>query len=194
MAKLVYGVGVTDININSDYLKHWYAIWRAMICRSVCEKFKNKYKNYQNVSVCDDWIYFSKFIMDVSSIKNSNMSIECGWHMDKDILIRNNKTYSKETVCFVPKDINNLFIKRGKLRGDFPIGVSYHKPLGKFRAQINKDKKKIHLGLFDSVDDAFLAYKVAKESHVKFVANRWKSEIAYDVYNAMIDYKVEIND
>lgn len=33
-------------------------------------------------------------------------------------------------------------------------GVSLHKPTGKYRAYINKDYKQIHLGLYDTIDEA----------------------------------------
>lgn len=40
-------------------------------------------------------------------------------------------------------------------------GAYYHKPSGKWRAQIRKDKTSIHLGYFGSATDAHEAYKAA---------------------------------
>lgn len=40
-------------------------------------------------------------------------------------------------------------------------GVSFHKPLGKWRAQIAKDGKNMHIGLFGCITAAHLAYAKA---------------------------------
>lgn len=40
-------------------------------------------------------------------------------------------------------------------------GVSWHRTAKKWRAYIVKDYKQTHLGLFDSLDDAKMAYRVA---------------------------------
>ena len=36
--------------------------------------------------------------------------------------------------------------------------------------------------------------KIAKELHIKEVADKWKSQIADKTYQAMYNYKVEITD
>lgn len=43
------------------------------------------------------------------------------------------------------------------------LGVCMHKTTGKFRATINKHNKQHHLGLFESQEDALVAYKNAKD-------------------------------
>lgn len=42
------------------------------------------------------------------------------------------------------------------------LGVSWHKAAGRYRARLTVDRKEIHLGLFDSVEDAHRAYLEAK--------------------------------
>ena len=44
--------------------------------------------------------------------------------LDKDILCKGNKVYSRETCIFVPERINLLFTKCDNRRGDSPIGVT----------------------------------------------------------------------
>ena len=41
---------------------------------------------------------------------------------------------------------------------------------------------------------AFYAYKEAKEEYVKAVANKWRNEVDFRVYEALMDYQVEITD
>ena len=105
--------------------------------------------------------------------------------------------YSTDTCCFVPNEINCLFTKTDKLRGKYPIGVYYRKDIKKFVAQINRNNANGHqdfLGSFDCPNKAFLAYKTAKESFIKEVAEKWKGEVDPRVYNALINYEVEITD
>ena len=108
--------------------------------------------------------------------------------LDKDILIKENKVYSEDTCCFVPQEINALFVKRDKLRGEYPIGVSFHKSRGMLRATLNNK----HLGYFNTVEQAFQVYKQAKEDYIKEVANKWKDQIDPRVYDALVSYQVEI--
>ena len=117
-----------------------------------------------------------------------------GWQLDKDILIKGNKIYSEDTCCFVPAEINSLFIKCDRSRGEYPIGVNYHKRDRKYVAKISRFKEDIHLGYFYTPDEAFNAYKEAKEAYIKEVANKWKDQIDLRVYEALMNYQVEITD
>ena len=54
--------------------------------------------------------------------------------------------------------------------------------------------KKIHLGTFSTVEDAFKAYKRAKEKYIKEYADNHKEEITEKVYNALYNYNIEITD
>lgn len=45
------------------------------------------------------------------------------------------------------------------------LGVSWHKPTGKWRARISVNKTAIHLGSFDSAEEAHAVYLAAKREH-----------------------------
>lgn len=190
MKNLVYGVGINDV-YGVD--RRIYNLWKGVLVRSN-NIYKELNPTYSDVTCCDEWLRLSSFICDISKLHGFDNCLNLKWQLDKDILVKGNKLYRKDMVCFVPKDVNNLFIKRGSLRGEYPIGVNYYKPLNKFRAQINIDKIKKHIGLFDSIDQAFYAYKSEKEKHIKQVANRWRGMICENVYESMINYEVSIDD
>jgi len=63
-----------------------------------------------------------------------------------------------------------------------------------FVAQIKCTGIKNHIGLFCTPEQAFYAYKEAKEEYVKAVANKWRNEVDFRVYEALMDYQVEITD
>ena len=56
-----------------------------------------------------------------------------------------------------------------------------------------KTKNK-NLGLYRDPDEAFLAYKVAKEDNIKKIAEYYKSRIPEKLYNALMNYTVEADD
>ena len=118
--------------------------------------------------------------------------------LDKDILMKGNKIYSPDTCVFVPKNINTLFTKSNKSRGKYPIGVYFNKDRNKFQVNCNtfyngKTQQK-YLGLYNTIEDAFNAYKQSKEANIKQVADYYKENIPDNLYEAMYNYKVEITD
>ena len=117
-----------------------------------------------------------------------------GWQLDKDIMHKGNKIYSPDNCCFVPDEINKLFIKSDHSRGKYPIGVTYHKTNNLFVARVTIEGKRKFIGNFDSIDEAFNAYKVAKEKNIKDIAAKWKEKIPKRLYDAMMNYQVEFTD
>lgn len=53
---------------------------------------------------------------------------------------------------------------------------------------------KKHLGTFKTKEEAFNAYKTAKEQCIHDYANKYKDKLDNNVYNALLQYKVEITD
>lgn len=192
--KLYYGIGFIPLNITITEIKgvknKKYELWLSILSRCYDEKVQQKHPTYKGCSISEEWYNFQNFAKWMD--KNYNPETMKGFHLDKDILIKGNKIYSAETCCFVPNEINSLFTNNKVNRGYLPIGVS--KLNKKFRVVINKGKKRIHVGLFINVEEAFQAYKTAKEQYIKEVADKWKDQIDPRVYQAMYDYKVEITD
>jgi len=64
-----------------------------------------------------------------------------------------------------------------------------------YRAICSEGKRKqIYLGSYVSAEEAFQAYKKFKENIIKQVANKYKDTIPDNLYQAMINYEVEITD
>jgi len=85
-----------------------------------------------------------------------------GNHLDKDIIEPGNKTYGPNACVFVSPALNNLLADRAALRGEFPIGVCFHKASGKYVAQCGVNGKRKHLGLFTDPNKAYRAYVIYK--------------------------------
>lgn len=165
-----------------------YSTWLNMLLRCYDNNFYVKRPTYTNCTVDKRWHNFQVF-----AEWYENNFVE-GFHLDKDILLKDNKIYSPETCCFVPREINLLFTKSGNVRGKYPIGVHMNKRSNKLESGIKKYGKRVYLGLFNTPELAFQAYKIAKESYIKELAEKWKPFITKPCYQALINYKVEITD
>ena len=159
---------------------------------------REKDRNYENCSICEEWLEYSNFKKwfdeNYYEIEGQRMCL------DKDILHKGNKIYNPENCIFVPNNINLLFTKRQKNRGGLPIGVCFNKQANKFQAncrifstETEKSLKKT-LGLFNTSEEAFLKYKEAKEQNIKVMADYYKDAIPQKLYDAMYNYVVEITD
>ena len=64
-----------------------------------------------------------------------------------------------------------------------------------FATEIKPSAIKVtNIGSFNTEIEAFQAYKEAKEANIKEVANKWKDQIDPRVYEALMNYHVEITD
>ena len=196
MTPSVYGIGYMGIGKfkstdENGKITKCHNTWKNMHERCYNPKYHEKRPTYENCTVCEEWHNYQAF----AKWDNENY-YEVGderMALDKDILKKGNKVYSPETCVYVPQSINSLFTKRDNERGDLPIGVS--KNGNKFQARLSKGNgKPIHLGLYDTPEEAFQAYKQAKEQFIKEVAEKYKSQIPHELYQALMNYKVEIDD
>jgi hypothetical protein len=163
-----------------------------MLQRGYDKRYKEKNPTYINCSVSSFWHNFQNFARWYE--ENWKPWMDTTWHLDKDILFKGNKIYSPETCCLVPREINLLFVKCDKSRGNLPIGICNSENKKKFLVSLNKGGKQVHIGTFDTIEEAFQAYKTAKEEYIKEMADVWKPLITKQVYQALINYKVEITD
>lgn len=191
-----YGKGYMGVGKYSSKDRKIYDLWAKMLERCYNEKVRDKQPTYLVVTVCDEWLNFQNFAAWCEAQDFFNAKDDKGrpYQLDKDILIKGNRVYSPETCCFVPKDINLLLLTSKKARGDYPIGVSYLKTGRVFRADLSINGKLKYLGAFRSPEEAFQAYKRAKESYVKDVANKWKDRIDLRTYQALLHYEVNADD
>ena len=186
---LVAGVGLNDNNDNikrGNSIDISYKKWSSMLHRC----YDKKDKTYFDCVVCEDWLIYSNF---KRWFKEHYID---DWDLDKDILVKGNKIYSPDTCCFVPQEINKTLTKTNATRGLLPIGVTVAKgnKYKKYRAQINFFEKRINLGCFHKVEDAFFVYKKHKEQHLKYLADKYKDRLEPRVYKALYNYQVEITD
>ena len=192
---LVYGVGVSGIKypskLNGRNTKE-YDLWHSMLERCYSDIYKKKYPTYEDCKCSDNFKSYEYFYEWCHNQIGFGVS---DFELDKDLLVKGNKIYSENICVFIPSEINSLLTKRESSRGNHLIGVHWSKTANAFVAQVRKNKgKREHLGYFKTELEAFKAYKEAKESFVKEQAEKWKGKIDIRVYNALMNYEVNITD
>lgn len=184
----IYGKGVLGEGFKqSESQSYSFQLWKNMLKRCYSEVSFKKSPSYEQCLTSETFNDYQQF----KTWCNSQLGFgNTGWELDKDILVKGNKVYSEDTCCFVPKEINLLLVKHDKGRGDYLLGVDYHKNRKQFRARCS-DK---HLGWFNTELEAFYVYKEAKETYIKEVAEKWKDQVDPRAYEALMKYEVEITD
>ena len=195
MSKLVCGVGFNDktrpANVDGKAVKE-YSLWESMLRRCFSEKEQTHRPTYKGCNVSDNFLSYSFFYDWCQEQIGFGKVDEKGrsWCLDKDLLVFGNKLYSETTCVFVPYEINSFFVDRGNDRGEYPLGVSFHKASGRFKTRCWANGKQEYLGLFDTPEEAFAAYKPFKEALCKQLALKWESEIDERLFNAMMKWSV----
>lgn len=187
------GFGYIDIegaSIGKTMTKE-YKLWNSMINRCYNENLRYRHHSYVECTVSEKWRYLSNFKEWCNNQIGFN---EDGWQLDKDILSKGTKIYSEDTCCFVPQEINCALSGNKKVRGAFPQGVIYNCTKTRYRARIQRGNKWESLGTYDTPEEAFQAYKPVKEAHIKSLAEKWKDQIDIRVYEALMNWTVEITD
>ena len=173
-----------------------YKIWYNMLDRCYNPKLHERESTYKNCAVED---YLLNFQHMGEWIEKNYYEVHGEvMHLDKDILCKGNKIYSRDTCIFVPKRINSLFTKCDKSRGKNPIGVT-ELPNGNYQAYCNDGYgKQIKLGTYSTKEEAFQVYKQYKEKIIKETIDSYEGIIPEPYYtklrDAMYNYEVEIDD
>lgn len=184
----VCGIGVNDVDFTVRNIPS-YSCWVCMLKRCYSKLFQKAEPSYIGCSVCDEWLLFSNFKewFDANYVD--------GYALDKDILVKGNRVYSPETCCFVPQRINSLLINRKSHRAKSGI-IGTHKNGKRFLAVLKINGKLKNLGRYNTVEEAFSAYKSAKEAQIQEVAAEYYSKGLIDkkVYDALMNYRIEKTD
>ena len=192
----VYGVGYMG---NNPELKSScngkkcpiYDRWFRMLERCYSKKVHERFPTYIGCYTSDEFKDYSKWRVWYDSYPYKYD----GWQLDKDLLFKGNKIYSKDTCVFIPREINQVLVKRESSRGEYLIGVSWSNTNKAFIARVAKNKgKQEYLGYFKTELEAFNAYKKAKEEYLKELAEEYKDVLDPRAYEALYNYTVDIDD
>jgi hypothetical protein len=177
--KLIHGVGLNDagyrisdtIQVAGKQVNIWicpfYRRWEHILKRCYSLSSQKKNNTYLGCSVVPEWFSFKSF---------RDWMITQPWEgneIDKDLLIAGNRVYGPDQCVFIPQSLNTFVTNCAKARGEWPVGVSFNKRLGKFVAYCSNPftGKFDHLGCFISPDAAHEAWRKTKHAHALVYAD-----------------------
>ena len=172
--------GTNDVSLKSpEYLR-----WTNMIQRCYNKKI-HKYKPYyKDKKVCEEWLNFANFRIWYREHIIEGAKVD----LDKDILCQGNKVYSPETCVFVEHYINTVFEDRSAKRR---IVQNKEKRYEVYMIVLNKN---ILFGTFDTKEEAEKGYVTGKKDYILKLAEICKGKVQDCLYNAMVNWNVEIAD
>lgn len=166
--KLICGVGINDADykvrpvtsVNGPRLDcPYYSTWKSMLTRCYSDRYHKIHPTYSNCEVVEEWHYFMAF---------RSWMIRQNWegkHLDKDLLIKGNRTYGPDTCVFISKEVNMFLLDSARSRGDFPIGVFRRVNEGNYVASVNEGSKgQRWIGTYTTPEEAHEAWRSAKHT------------------------------
>jgi hypothetical protein len=165
MADLVCGKGINDsdylvspIKNGKQYRCKFYSTWKSMLERCYDEKYQERFSSYLGCSVCDEWLTFSKF---KAWMEKQDWQ---GMVLDKDILTIGNKIYSAGNCVFIDANLNSFVTENKSNKGDYPVGVAFHKGNGLFISRCSNplSSRRESLGYFVDANKAHQAWRKRK--------------------------------
>lgn len=186
--------------------------YNMMYRRTHDNETKDYYPHYAEATMYEPWDHDPELCMEFLE----SIYYDCNGEqmvVDKDLLVKGNKEYAPDKICWLPWTLNTMLsnckkaykrhesVLGRKLNEDLPLGVRYDKGLKKYYAEITMDKairdnKDISHPLQrkryrDTPEEAFADYKRHKEAYIIMMADKYIDWLPVNVYDALIDYEVE---
>lgn len=196
---MILGVGYNSDPVNcprsvGGIITQSYIVWNNMLIRCYSNAEHTRYPRYRGCSVIEEWKDYKNFKQWFDAYEYKSQE----YHLDKDLLLMNNKVYSSDKCVFLPPQLNTILIKSNSIRGKYPVGVVEDKRRGVFEASCRvEDRKTQFLGYYKTPEEAFSVYKIFKEAHIKEVTNDWVASgkvLDPRAYQALVNYEINITD
>jgi len=116
------------------------------------------------------------------------------FHLEKDILSRGSKFYSRETCTFLPAALN-AFLSEKPVGKGLPRGVNRITPKTEnsregYIARCTVEGERKYLGFVYDPVEAFKLYKPGKEACAKRLAEKFRDVLEPHVYEQLLKFEV----
>lgn len=175
-------MGVGYVGGSADFKSDVWIRWANMIKRCYSKKIHSYKPYYKDCEVCEEWRNFQNFKIwyDEHFIPGTKVDL------DKDLLGRCGHMYSPETCAFMTHFLNTVFEERGVKQL-----ITQNKDK-KYMAVMSILNKKKEIGIFDTKEEAVKAYIEYRKQYILDVAESCKGKVQDCVYEAMLNWEVEV--
>lgn len=187
MIVLVRGVGYKGVGKFKASSNHKeYRLWSNMLTRCYYPPYQERFPTYVGCSVDPKWHNFQDF----AEWASKQSGYHNNWVLDKDILVKGNKTYSQDTCCFVPSQINSLITYKTVPNKTEPVGVSFQVSSQKYIVSCAVQGRNKNLGRYLDLEEAHKVYKDFKLKLIRDYAYKYQDELNTNVFQALINYEL----
>jgi len=142
---------------------------------------------YSKVSVDERWLDYQNFA-DWFYEQDRQGWYVSGWELDKDMLSPvGGKIYSPNTCVFLPKELNNIFVRRPE-KSECCLGVNFNGK--KYQAVLRRGSLPRLSKCFYTEDEAFDYYKFHKEAYIEHLVNFYADKLPEKVIQFFSNYEV----
>lgn len=166
-----------ESEVNAQGLQHEFSIWNGM--RNRCNK------GYAILS--EDFMDFWDWLSWAKEQKGFMCKDLDGktFQMETDLFSKE-KTYSPDTVVFVPNCINQM-CKPTKV-GSLPKGIQFFAEKDKqYRAYGVEFGKQVHLGYYYEIEEALSVAKQQREAYVQKLKEVYGKDVEGKVFDALLE-------
>lgn len=188
--KSIWGVGYLGEETETHFVNNAcipsFGAWTNMIKRCYAEHLRHKHLAYTNCTMCDEWHNYQNFRSwydtNYYDIREGRM------HIDKDVMVKDNKVYSPETCIFLPQRINMIFMKKNRMIIDADLPTGLRRTVVGFSATYNTK----WLGNFKTLKEALYYYNIEKQIHINKVAEEYRGRIPDFIYYALLNWNKKL--
>lgn len=161
--------------------------WKNMI-RRIYNGYGRFAKCYENCVICEEWLDYGVFKNWYENQRGCGLKYE----LDKDLL-GNGATYSPDTCCLLPREINSMIVNRTRKERELPTGV--YKSGTKFTTRVCFGSHKMvnkTIGTYNTPEEAHDAYCRFRENRIRETAQSYydKGELDERAYRKLMEFKV----
>lgn len=187
----VYGVGYIGYGpykpFKNGKMTKGYSVWTGIISRVYNQHALKLHPAYKGCSVVPEWHNYQNF----AEWYYSNLpSDEGDFEVDKDLLYKGNRIYGPNQCTIIPGEINREMVLSSNRRGKYPIGIYWRESRQRFIVKIGKK----NIGETKTIEEGFAIYKKAKEKRYKQLAEKYKSVLSHQAYEALTTRTIEFDD
>jgi len=158
----------------------FYQQWKNMLLR--CYVKADRHRPYEDAKVCDEWLNFQTF---AKWYDEHYYEVNERLHIDKDIKVKDNNTYSPDACMLVPQSINEVFKRNTKKKTDTDLPETIKRAGTGYKVGFRGKS----LGVYKTVEECFNKYNEVKKEYIKELVEKYNGIMPVDVRDTLLSWQ-----